>query len=153
MADVKKVLFGGHASGGAPRVTTKERGQKGEKSKRLQTGLGWNRIRLTLQPLTTISIDTGIGCENRIKGAPPLAILLPDTLQPPFTNPTGAGGTSLLVPVPGTLPSSRLMVIPLPPINNWANINELLPMEINLLVYDPLKHSPGRADTYTSGAA
>jgi hypothetical protein len=67
------------------------------------------------------------------------------------------------------------MVIPLSPINNWANItmpteplwnavtktawitlantSEFLPMEINFLVCDPLRHSPGRAATYTSGAA
>ena len=139
-------------------------------------GLGWNHIRLTIQPLTTVSIDTGIGGDNIVPGEPPLGTIPPAFDQPPFsgpfTDPTGVVATTLLVPPPGTTPASRLMVIPLPPISNWTNItiptepfwntatltvwitlantNELLPVEINILVWDPLRRCPGRADTYSS---
>jgi hypothetical protein len=179
MADVKRSLLGGHHSnlGG---THTKGRSQKNAKNKKDERnkktrGLGWNRIRLTIQALSTVSIDTGIGGENFVEDEPPLGISPPELSQPLFTNPTGASGTSLLVPLPGTVPASRLMVIPLSPINSWssitmptepfwntatrtawitlANSNELLSMEINVLVCDPLRHSPGRADTYTSKAA
>lgn len=138
-------------------------------------GLGWNRLRLTIQPLTTVAIDTGIG-GNLVEGEPPLGTIPPEFDQPPFsgpfTDPTGVVTTTLLVPAPGTLPASRLMVIPLPPISNWTNItiptepffntatqtawitlantNETLPVEINVLVWDPLRRSPGRVDTYAS---
>lgn len=164
MADVKRALFSNSGS-------TRNR----RKANKRTTGLGWNRIRLTIQALATVSIDTGIGGENLVKKAPPLGISPPETSQQSFPNPTGSSSTLLLTPLPGAVPASRLMVIPLSPINSWssitmpteplwntttetawitlANSNEFLPVEINLLVYDPLRHSPGRADTYTSGAA
>ena len=138
-------------------------------------GLGWNRIRLTIQPLTTVSIDTGIG-GNLVEGEPPLGTVPPEFDRPPFsgplTDPTGVVATTLLVPPPGTTPASRLMMIPLPPTSNWASIavptepffneatrtawitlantSQTLPAEINVLAWDPLRSFPGRADTYTS---
>jgi hypothetical protein len=64
------------------------------------------------------------------------------------------------------------MVIPLPPISPWTNIamptepfwntstqtawitlvntNEILSVEINILLWDPLRRRPGRADTYAA---
>lgn len=176
MADVKMALLGGqHSNLGVARNSHKGGGRKKDKKKNKRAaGLGWNRIRLTIQALSTVSIDTAIGGENFVEGAPPLGILPSEASQQSFTNPTGSGSTSLLMPLPGALPASRLMVIPLSPTNNWssitmpteplwnittrtawitlANSNELLPVEINLLVYDPLRHGPGKADTYTSGA-
>jgi len=138
-------------------------------------GLGWNRIRLTIQPLTTVSIDTRIG-GNLVEGEPPLGIVPPEFNQPPFggpfADPTGVVATTLLVPPPGTTPASRLMVFALPPTSNWKNItiptepffntatqtawitlantSETLPAEINVFVWDPLRRGPGRADTYSS---
>lgn len=138
-------------------------------------GLGWNHIQLTIQPTTTVMIDTGIG-GNLVEGEPPLGTVPPEFDQPPFsgqfTNSTGVIVTTLLVPAPGTTPASRLMVVPLPPTKNWddvaiptepffnpvtetawitlANTNELLPVTINILVQDPLRSGPGRADTYAS---
>lgn len=138
-------------------------------------GLGWNRLRLTIQPLTTVSVDTGIG-GNLVDGEPPLGTVPPAFDQPPFSGPfqgpTGVVVTTLLVPPPGTTPASRLMVFPLPPIGDWMNItlptepffhpatqtawitlantSETLPVEVNVFVWDPLRRDPGRADTYTS---
>ena len=138
-------------------------------------GLGWNRIRLTIQPLAMVMIDTGIG-GNLVPGEPPLGTIPPQFDQPPFsgqfTNSTGVVVTTLLTPPPGTTPGSRLMISPLPPTKNWddiaiptepffnpvtetawftlSNTNQLLPVEINILVWDPLRRSPGRADTYAS---
>jgi hypothetical protein len=171
MADIKKAVFlepsktsGGPKKGG-------QKPTKGEKT----PALAWNRLRLTIQPLTTVSIDTGIGGENLVAGEPPLGVTPSDTASDPFTSPTGGGTTSQLVPAPGTLPASRLMLIPLLPASNWlsismpteplwntttqtawitlVNTSDLLPLEINLLAWDPLRHSPGKADTYVSGAA
>ena len=172
MADIKKAVFCERPQNcGGSRNGPKSEGQKGTKS----PALGWNHIRLTIQPLATMSIDTGIGGKNLVEGEPPLGITPPDTASGPFTSPTGGGDTSQLVPAPGTLPASRLMLIPLLPVNNWlsismpteplwntttqtawitlVNTNELLALEINLLAWDPLQHSPGKADTYASGAA
>ncbi len=141
----------------------------------LLEGLGWNRIRLTIQPLTTVLIDSGIG-GNLVEGEPPLGTLPPELAQPPFSgpfsDPTGVITTTLLVPPPGTTPASRLMILPLPPTRNWdditiptepffhtatqtawftlTNTHETLPVEINLLAWDPLRSFPGKADTYTS---
>lgn len=161
MADVKQAPFFN------PPSTRKTHAQKAKK------GLGWNRLRLTIQPLTTLRIDTGVGGQNIVKGALPLGTSLPEVSLPDLPNPTGSGGTSLLVPMPGTLPASRLMVLPMMPINNWidvtmptepywssitqtawitlANTNDSLALEVNLLVWDPLRASPGTAATYTSG--
>lgn len=138
-------------------------------------GLGWNRLRLTIQPLTTVSIDSGIG-GNLAEDQPPLGTIPPQFDQPPFsgpfTDPTGVVTTTLLVPTPGVTPASRLMIVPLPPIGNWTNIaiptepffntatqtawftlantHETLPVEINVLMWDPLRRGLGRADTYAS---
>jgi hypothetical protein len=122
-----------------------------------------------------VSIDTGIGGENDVEGEPPLGTEPSGTSLPSFPNPTGEGDTALLVPAAGALPASRLMVIPLAPVSSWTsvtlptepfwntttetawitlvNTDPLLAKEVNLLVWDPLRRSPGRADTYTSGAA
>jgi len=116
----------------------------------------WNRQRITLTAGTN-NIDTGLtqvgrGFENMSKGEPPLGT----SSAPPG-------------PVPGTLPASRIQVIPMAPTAAWAlvthgepfvnpatntiwvsfsNGNET-PVEINVLLWDP--HSivgPGEADTY-----
>ncbi len=183
MADVKTALVPQHHDERGKRGKRGPRGPRGPRGHDADTedcdekgGFGWNRIRLTIQPLTTVSIDTGIGGQNLVEGEPPLGTIPPEFDQPPFsgpfTDPTGVVTTTLLVPAPGTTPASRLMVIPLPPISNWGNItiptepfwntttltawitlantNEFLPVEINILVWDPLRRCPGRADTYAS---
>lgn len=163
MADVKHALFSQRPSA------------RKDRPKKVKNGLGWNRLRLTIPPLTTVRIDTGVGGKNLVKGALPLGASIPEVNQPALPNPTGQSGTSLLNPLPGTLPASRLMVLPMMPISPWidvtmptepswsartqtawitlANTNEALALEINLLVWDPLRASPGNAATYTSGEA
>lgn len=169
MADIKKSPF-------LEPSKIKKGGQKAAKGAKTPA-LAWNHLRLTIQPLATVLIDTGIGGDgqNLVDGEPPLGVTPPDTASDPFTSPTGGGTTSQLVPAPGTLPASRLMLIPLLPVSNWlslsmpteplwntttqtawitlVNTSDLLPLEINLLALDPLRHSPGKADTYVSGAA
>lgn len=138
--------------------------------------LAWRRLRLTIQPLTTVMIDTGVTGKkgkNHLDDQPPLGVIPEkfDNNLPPFNDPTGVISTVQFVPPPGTKPASRAEVIPLPPIANWVNIdmptepfwnpktktvwitlsntNQLLPTEINVLVLDPAELGPGKADTYT----
>lgn len=117
----------------------------------------WNRMRLTVATTPGgVDVDTGITQPNRSfadysPGEPPL----------------GTSGTA--APINGTLPASRLQVVPLAPTANWAGITHSEPyfntttgtmhvvftnstegsVEINVLFWDP--HSlvgPGDADTY-----
>lgn len=118
----------------------------------------WNRQRLTLENGFT-TVDTGLTQVNQAFGnmspnEPPLGV----TSAPPG-------------PADGTLPASRVHVIPQSPRNSWATIshgepfvdpvtrtvkvtfsNTLEgPVTINVLFWDP--HSmvgPGEADTYNA---
>lgn len=119
----------------------------------------WNRQRISLESGVN-NIDTGLtqigrGFENMSKAEPPLGA----SSAPPG-------------PAPGTLPASRIQVIPLSPVTPWADVTHGEPfvnpatntiwvsfnnsgeddIEVNVLFWDP--HSmvgPGDADTYTTG--
>lgn len=135
--------------------------------------LGWNRIHLTIAPFTTLLIDTGIGRSDNDCSDPILAVIPENVTDiPPFTDNTGVVEITTLIPIPGTLPPSRIMVIPLSPINQWLTVTQptepffnpatntvnitlanggLLPVEINLLVWNPSCFSgPGEADVYAN---
>jgi len=115
----------------------------------------WHRMRITLQSGTT-DIDTGVtqldkSFDNDSIGEPPL----------------GVGGT--VAPLNGTLPPSRIEVMPMSPTAAWTDITHSepyfntttntvhvsftnsgkTPATINVLFWDP--HTivgPGQADTY-----
>ena len=118
----------------------------------------WNRKRITLAPGDT-TIDTGLTQLSKIfasmsPGEPPLGVT---------TSPPG--------PPDGTLPASRVQVIPQAPLGPWNSVTHGEPfidpatgtvkvtfvldsegsVTINVLFWDP--HSmvgPGQADTYNS---
>jgi hypothetical protein len=161
-----------------------KRGKRGHRGHRGPTGpaaptsdaITCSRRRITIQPLTCVLVDTFINSPNEVMGAPPLGTIPPQFDLPPFsgqfTDSTGIVETTLLTPVPGTLPASRLQVIPEPPISNWSNIsmptepfwnpvtgtvwvtlcntNQLLPVEINVFFLDPLISGKCKVDTYSS---
>jgi hypothetical protein len=115
----------------------------------------WNRQRITL-PAGLTTIDTGLrqvnkAFNNMSLDEPPLGV----SVAPPG-------------PADGTLPASRIMVVPMSPISTWANITHGEPFvdpatgtvkvtfnnsgastTVNVLFWDP--HSipgPGQANTY-----
>ncbi len=116
----------------------------------------WHRMRITLQGGDT-DVDTGVtqlgkSFENDSLGEPPLGI------------------SGVAPPPSGTLPASRVDVVPMAPTTAWTNIthsepyfntttntvhvvftNASAPIEINVLFWDP--HTivgPGQADTYNA---
>lgn len=117
----------------------------------------WNRQHILLAPGLT-SIDTGVAQVDKAFGSmspnePPMGV----TIAPPG-------------PPDGTLPASRLQVVPLAPTPAWTNIthgepflnpatntmwvtfsnSDKTPATVNVLFWDP--HSligPGQANTYT----
>lgn len=126
-----------------------------------QGTLLWNRMKIVLGSFETKIVDTGLTQENRnfadmSSGEPPLGI---ETTTPPL---------------PGTLPASRVQVIPLAPLAPWlgAFVDHGEPFfdpttqtvkvrftsgeggaVVNVLFWNP--HSvlgPGDADTYGSPA-
>jgi hypothetical protein len=137
--------------------------------------LYWNRISIVqFPPLTTYAIDTGIRqsereCLNPIIGVIPIA--QDNTNIPPFTDQTGIQEITALVPIPGTTPASRVMVIPLSPISSWVQVTQptepywnpktktvwitlanggLTNILLNVLVWNPSYfNGPGEADPYT----
>jgi len=119
----------------------------------------WNRRRLTLPAGLDTNIDTGLTQPNRSfesysPGEPPLGVV------------------AAAPPAPGTPPASRIQVVPMSPMANWALVTHgepyldtdtntihvlftnggQTPVNINVLFWDP--HSmvgPGEADTYSPG--
>jgi hypothetical protein len=116
----------------------------------------WNRMRVTLSASVTTDVDTGLTQPNRSfpdysPGEPPLGV------------------SAAVSPPPGTLPASRVHVIPLAPTNAWAVVTHGEPYfntvtgtihvlfdiaagapTINVLFWDP--HSmvgPGQAVPYS----
>jgi hypothetical protein len=136
--------------------------------------LYWRRISIQrFAPLTTLAIDTGIRqaereCLDPIIGTIPIPQDL--TNIPPFTNQTGIWEISVLTPVPGITPASRVMVVPLSPISSWVQVTQptepywnsktktvwitlanggLTTILLNVLVWNPSYfNGPGEADPY-----
>jgi len=118
----------------------------------------WNRKRLTL-PAGVTDVDTGLcqaskSFEASSVGEPPLGI------------------PGIAAPVNGTLPASRVQVIPLAPVPFWTLITHSEPwfntttktvwvtftstaetnVMVNVLFWDPSTIiGPGQADTYNRG--
>jgi hypothetical protein len=135
----------------------------------------WRRMRLKIEPFTTLLIDTGIQQVNKsfdsssidepIMGVTPVPLDIPE-----FIDDSGVLAIIALPVPPGSLPPSRLMVVPLPPIAPWVQITiptepffnpntntinivlangGLLDVQLNFLVWNP--HTivgPGQADVY-----
>jgi hypothetical protein len=116
--------------------------------------LHWNRRRLTLTEGTN-DIDTGLTIVNQGYGP----------LEPPL------GVHAAVAPADGTEPASRIQVIPMAPLDNWAGVTIGEPwynttdgrihvnidnpnegdIEINVLFWNPhTAISPGQADTYNA---
>jgi hypothetical protein len=118
----------------------------------------WRRMRITLQPGVT-GVDTGLTQLNK-------SFADQSSNEPPL------GVVGVAPPPPGTLPASRIEVMPLAPTAPWTNIThsdpffdpttetivvaftngDKTPATINVLFWDP--HTivgPGQADPYTSG--
>jgi hypothetical protein len=137
--------------------------------------LFWNRINIVIPPFTTVLINTGIRqsereCLDPFIGAIPT--ILGETNIPPFPDQTGVQEISVLPLLPGTLPASRIMVIPLPPIQPWTLIaiptepfwdpqtksvivtlanTAIGPLQVNMLVWNPSYfNGPGRAVPYAN---
>jgi hypothetical protein len=119
----------------------------------------WNRRRISVGAGNTTAFDTGLrqtnmGFEASSSGEPPIAI-------------PGA-----VPPLPGTTPGSRVQVIPMAPLDAWADITHSEPylnpatntvwvdfssddevtVNLNVLFWDP--HTgvgPGQADPYGDG--
>jgi hypothetical protein len=135
----------------------------------------WRRMRLTIAPFTTLLVDTGIRQVNKPFSSmsldePIMGVVPPLLAIPEFIDDSGTLAITALPVLPGSLPTSRIMVIPLPPIAPWVQVaiptepffnpntgtvnivlanGGLLPVQLNLLVWDP--HSivgPGQADVY-----
>lgn len=137
------------------------------------TGTSVRRMNVVIPPLTTQQFNTGIRQLTTVNdptlGSTPTAFDLP-----PFEDLSGGVFTSeVLVPAPGTLPASRVMVIPLSPIRQWvdvdmptepyfnpdtntvwitlANTHASENREVNVLVWDPFPTAgPVTAATYTT---
>ena len=117
----------------------------------------WNRMRVTLSASVTTDVNTGLTQPNRSfpdysGNEPPLGV----SAAPPG-------------PAPGTLPASRIMVIPMAPTSAWANVTHGEPYlatttdtihvlfgiaaggpTINVLFWDPhAMVGPGLASTYS----
>jgi hypothetical protein len=139
--------------------------------------LFWNRINVKIQPFDTVLIDTGIRQSERECLDPIIGVIPTDlTSIPPFTDDptdgTGIFSITTLVPIPGALPASRVMVIPLSPISQWLTVTQptepfwnpntktvfitlanggLQLVQLNLLVWNPSYFSgPGEADPYAN---
>jgi hypothetical protein len=116
----------------------------------------WNRKRFTL-PGGTTDVDTGLEQSSMSFAASSVG-------EPPLGVPGAAS------PTPGALPASRVQVIPMSPLPNWANITHGEPyfntttntvhvsftngsttIEINALFWDPSTIvGPGLASTYNA---
>jgi hypothetical protein len=87
--------------------------------------LFWNRINLMIPPFTTVLVNTGIRQSER-ECLNPFIGLIPietgETDIPPFNDETGVQAISTLPVLPGSLPASRVMVIPMPPIAPWVQV-------------------------------
>lgn len=115
----------------------------------------WNRRRLLLVEGTT-DVDTGLRQPQQAFGASSID-------EPPL------GIAGIAPPPPGTLPASRVQVIPLAPTTVWGAITHSEPwlntatgtvfvtfvnsnegsLDINVLFWDPhTSIGPGKADTY-----
>lgn len=121
----------------------------------------WRRIRIESIPVSVeggTDIDTGLTQVNKSFDASSVD-------EPPL------GVTSLSAPIPGTLPASRVHVIPLAPLDKWFGITHSEPYfnpatgtvhvtffnqgergtvsNLNVLFWDPhTSIGPGQADTY-----
>jgi hypothetical protein len=115
----------------------------------------WNRQHLTLSAGLN-DVDTGLIQQSQAFGAS-------SANEPPL----GIAGTT--APAPGSLPASRVQVIPLPPTPAWTNVtisepwvstvtgtvhvtftsSSEVPIEVNVLFWDPhTSIGPGQADPY-----
>lgn len=139
--------------------------------------LYWNRINVKIQPFDTVMIDTGIRQSERECLDPIIGVIPTDlTNIPPFTDePTSGPGVfsiTTLVPIPGIQPASRVMVIPLPSIQQWLTVTMptepfwnpktktvfitlanggLQLVQLNMLVWNPSYfNGPGEADPYAN---
>lgn len=118
----------------------------------------WNRQRITLAPGVT-DIDTGLtqvqlGFGESSVNEPPLGV------------------SAAAAPAPGTLPASRVQVIPMAPLAGWTGVTHSEPYvntttgtvhvafdntneiatTINVLFWDPhTSIGPGQAQTYNAG--
>jgi len=119
----------------------------------------WNRVRVTIPgDAAPTEVDTGL-------------IQLGKSFDASSVDEPPLGESGTVAPAPGTLPASRIQVIPLAPTSAWANITHSEPFldtatgtihvtfsnsaegaaEINVLFWNP--HSaigPGEADTYNA---
>lgn len=119
----------------------------------------WNRQRITLTA-GPLNVDTGLRQVNRNFEANSVG-------EPPL------GVAGVAPPAAGTLPASRVQVIPMAPMSGWANVTHSEPWfntatgtvfvtftgggeggeVINVMFWDPATVAgPGDADTYNAPA-